>query len=242
MATIHFIQQGKGGVGKSMIASILYQYLKNEGVEVIAIDTDPINATLSGYKEFQTTRLEIMEGDNIDQRKFDGLMEILFALDERSHAIIDNGASSFIALTSYIKSNDAVEILKEHGRIVYFHTVITGGQAILDTVSGLKTLCMAITEAPIVVWLNSFFGKIAMDGKGFEDFKVYKDHHQQFSAIIKIPQGQATTTGKDLEEMYAKRQSFESCINSSAPIMVRSRLKKYWGELCGLLKQAPFSM
>ena len=27
MATVHFIQQGKGGVGKSMIASILYQVL-----------------------------------------------------------------------------------------------------------------------------------------------------------------------------------------------------------------------
>ena len=28
MATVHFIQQGKGGVGKSMIASILYQVLR----------------------------------------------------------------------------------------------------------------------------------------------------------------------------------------------------------------------
>lgn len=27
MATIHFIQQGKGGVGKSVIASFLYQVL-----------------------------------------------------------------------------------------------------------------------------------------------------------------------------------------------------------------------
>lgn len=29
MATIHFIQQGKGGEGKSMIAAILYQVLRH---------------------------------------------------------------------------------------------------------------------------------------------------------------------------------------------------------------------
>lgn len=31
MSTAHFILQGKGGVGKSMIASILYQYFDNNG-------------------------------------------------------------------------------------------------------------------------------------------------------------------------------------------------------------------
>lgn len=45
MATIHFIQQGKGGVGKSMIAAILYQVLRHLGKEVVAFDTDPVNAT-----------------------------------------------------------------------------------------------------------------------------------------------------------------------------------------------------
>ena len=38
MATIHFIQQGKGGVGKSMIAAILYQVLRHLGKEVVAFD------------------------------------------------------------------------------------------------------------------------------------------------------------------------------------------------------------
>lgn len=45
MATVHFIQQGKGGVGKSMIASILYQVLRLLGKKVAAFDTDPVNAT-----------------------------------------------------------------------------------------------------------------------------------------------------------------------------------------------------
>jgi len=46
MATIHFILQGKGGVGKSLIAALLAQYLHGRGLEVYCFDTDPINATL----------------------------------------------------------------------------------------------------------------------------------------------------------------------------------------------------
>ena len=57
MATVHFIQQGKGGVGKSVIASFLYQVLHHQGKEVAAFDTDPVNATLKGYKEFKGSKV-----------------------------------------------------------------------------------------------------------------------------------------------------------------------------------------
>lgn len=50
MATIHFVLQGKGGVGKSMVAVFLYQSLKALGHEVMAFDSDPVNTTLTGFK------------------------------------------------------------------------------------------------------------------------------------------------------------------------------------------------
>ena len=74
MAVIHFIQQGKGGVGKSMIASFLYQALLHFGKEVAAFDTDPVNATLAGFKEFSVRRKVIIKDGNIDPRAFDSLM------------------------------------------------------------------------------------------------------------------------------------------------------------------------
>lgn len=241
MGVIHFIVQGKGGVGKSVIASLLYQTVKELGFEAKAFDTDPVNHTLAGYKEFNAQALDIMDGDNIDQRKFDFLMEGLLELGENEHAVVDNGASSFVAFTSYLNSNDAVQVLQDAGHTVYFHSVLTGGQAILDTVQGLKFICLKITNAPIVVWLNPFFGQISLDGKSFENFKVYKDHSEQFSAIVAIPHGNASTIGKDLEELFARRQSFSAAIDSSLPVMVRSRLKKYWRELVEIISQAPFS-
>lgn len=108
MATIHFIQQGKGGVGKSMIAAILYQVLRHLGKEVVAFDTDPVNATFKGFQEFEVVRLDILKNGDIDPREFDGLINRIAELPGETHVIVDNGASSFLALNSYIKENDVL--------------------------------------------------------------------------------------------------------------------------------------
>lgn len=241
MATVHFIQQGKGGVGKSMIASLLYQALKHFEKEVIAVDTDPVNSTLAGFREFDVRQVPIMKGDNIDARAFDAVVEMIFDSPTDAHIVIDNGASSFVALGSYLLENSIYELLQEHGHTVYFHTVMTGGQAVSDTANGLKSLAISFPKAPIVVWLNPFFGEIALDGKKFVDFKVYKEHAGQFEAIIELPEGNRATIGKDLEELFAKRMSFEAGINSSKGIVVRARLRNYWKDVLNLIQQARFA-
>lgn len=238
MATIHFIQQGKGGVGKSMIAVILYQVLRSLGKEVMAFDTDPVNSTLASFKEFDVVRLDILRNSDIDPRAFDALINAIADLPPETHVIVDNGASSFLALNSYIKENDVLGILTEGGHNIFFHTVITGGQAIGDTVLGLRSLALGFPTSPIIVWLNPYFGEIRMDDRSFEEFKVYQEFSAQFHAIITIPQGNKATLGKDLEMLFAKRQSFATAINSSQSIVMRSRLSRYWGELVTLVEQA----
>ena len=155
-----------------------------------------------------------------------------------THVIVDNGASSFLALNSYIKENDVLGILTESGHNVFFHTVITGGQAIGDTVLGLRSLALGFPESPIVVWLNPYFGEIRMDDRSFEEFKVYQEFSDQFHAVITIPQGNKATLGKDLEMLFAKRQSFATAINFSQSIVMRSRLSRYWNELVSVVEQA----
>ena len=238
MATVHFIQQGKGGVGKSMIASILYQTLGLLGKKVAAFDTDPVNATLAGFKEFQVTCLDILKSGDIDPRQFDTLIDAIMELEPETHVIVDNGASSFLALNSYINENNIIGVLEESGHSVFFHSVITGGQAIGDTVLGLRSLALGFPATPIVVWLNPYFGEIVMDGMSFEEFKVYQEFQNQFHAVISIPQGNKATIGKDLETMFAKRQSFETAINSGQSIVVRSRLQRYRNELVEAVSNA----
>lgn len=238
MAIIHFILQGKGGVGKSMVATLLYQYLQENDKEIIAFDTDPVNATFASFKEFNVKRLELMQDDNIDARKFDPLLEDLAEASEHAHIIVDNGASSFVVLCSYIIENDMINLLKDNNHTIYFHTIITGGQAMGDTIVNLKKLVLAFSTSQLIIWLNPFFGEIQMDGKSFEDFKVYEDHSHQFKAIIKLPLGNRNLIGKDLEELFAKRQSFKAGINSSLPIAVRSRLNRYWNQIKSCIELA----
>lgn len=235
MATIHFILQGKGGVGKSMIASMMYQYYDEAGYPVIGYDTDPVNQTLSAFKEFRNIKqIDIMQddGDNIDSRKFDLLLEELAEAPADTHVIIDNGASSFIALGAYMADSDMLSILADNGHQVFLHTVITGGQALLDTLNGFNKLVSSFgSSATIVVWKNPYFGKLAIDNKEFDDFKLIKENQDKIYATIEIPLGNKDLIGKDLELLFAKKQSFQAGINGTNPIAVKSRLKKYWKEM-----------
>ena len=110
---IHFTLQGKGGVGKSLVASILAQYFRHRGAEIHCIDTDPVNQTFSQYTELGSEHLALMHYGKIDSRGFDVLMERL--LTEDGIFIVDNGASTFIPLWSYIVENNVLELLRAAG-------------------------------------------------------------------------------------------------------------------------------
>ncbi|GAB6194280.1 nucleotide-binding protein [Desulfocastanea catecholica] len=238
MNTVHFILQGKGGVGKSLVSSMLFQYIQ-KNKNCIGIDTDPVNATFSRCVDLNVKQLNIMDDDDIDPRKFDTLMEQILETDsEDKHIIIDNGASSFIPLCSYLKENNAIDLIKESGNKVVLHSIITGGQALGDTLAGLGTLASSF-DAPIVVWLNLYFGDIFKNGKTFEEFKIYQEYGHKFQSIIHIPLRKKATFGKDLEDLFSSRETFDTAINNSkVPIMVRQRLKTFWSEVQGEIDKA----
>lgn len=58
MKAVHFILQGKGGVGKSFIATLLAQYLSQHN-EIVGFDTDPVNASFEQYKSLSVQTVPI---------------------------------------------------------------------------------------------------------------------------------------------------------------------------------------
>ena len=223
-----------------MIAVMMYQALRHFGKDVFAFDTDPVNATLASFREFENvTLVDVMQDGNIDPREFDSLLESLIAIPADANAIVDNGASSFIALGSYLEQNDVLHLLEEHGHRVFFHSVITGVQALGDTLNGLARLCMSFPQSPIIVGLNPFFCEISADGKTFDQFTIYQENSGQFHALMPLPKGNNALIGKDLEELFAQRQSFDSAINGSTThIAVKSRLRRYWNKILSCIEQA----
>lgn len=225
MAKVHMVLQGKGGVGKSLIAATIAQYLVEQGQPPLCIDTDPINATFHGYKSLDVKRLEIMQDNEINSRLFDTLVELVSRAKEP--VVIDNGASSFSQLSNYLISSNVADLILSMGHELVLHTVVTGGQALLDTLSGLDSLCSQFPVAvPVVVWLNPYWRPIESEGKSFEQMKAYKDNKARITAIVKIPDLKEETFGRDWSELLQDRKTFKEGLNDPAlTIMTRQRLK-----------------
>lgn len=219
------VLQGKGGVGKSLIAAILAQYNVSKGKQPLCIDTDPVNATFHGFKALNVKRLQIMDGDEINPRHFDSLVELI--APSTVDVIIDNGASSFVPLSHYLISNQVPALLQEMGHELVVHTVITGSQALTDTVNGFAQLATQFpAESSFIVWLNPYWGAIEYEGKSFEQMKAYINNKSRVTAIIKMPTLKEETYGRDLADMLQEHLTFDEALaNSALTIMTRQRLK-----------------
>ncbi len=225
VSTIHLSLQGKGGVGKSLVASILAQYLLERGKTVRCIDTDPVNKTLSQYRALPTEQLKLLREGGVDQRGFDGLIQQLLT-DDTAVFVVDNGASTFIPLWNYILENDVHEFLRRARRRLYVHTVITGGQALFDTLNGFSQLAESTSEQNIIVWVNEFFGRVEWEGKKFGDMKVFQDNQHRVFGTVGISKRNQDTFGRDVEEMIARKLTFAEAIRDGEfSIMTKQRLK-----------------
>lgn len=226
MAKIHMVLQGKGGVGKSFVATTIAQYKAGKGQTPLCIDTDPVNATFAGYKSLNVQRLELMQDEEIHPRKFDYMIELI--APSTNDVVIDNGATSFLPMTTYLISNNVPEVFVELGHQLMVHTVITGSQGLLDTVNGFAQLVTHFQkEALFVVWLNPYHGPVEQDGKTFEQMKAYTSNKERVAAIVQIPAFKQETFGVDLSNILKDRMTFDEALASPAlTIMTRQRLKQ----------------
>ncbi|MBC7906738.1 MAG: conjugal transfer protein TraL [Rhodospirillaceae bacterium] len=241
---VDFILQGKGGVGKSLIASLLAQHYMERGLTpLLAIDTDPVNATFAGYKAIGVEFLSIMDGDDINPRAFDQLIVRIMEQAEKGGqiAVIDNGASSFVPLSSYILQNGVATLLAEAGHTVRIHTVIAGGPGLQDTMQGFVSLAKNIPDVPLVVWLNQYFGPVVHQdtGKSFEESKAFKDHAGRVQALVTLPAVKPETFGQDMRKLMNQRLTFgEAAASADYTIMEKQRLKMMWRNLSAQMDRA----
>jgi len=237
--SIHISLQGKGGVGKSLISAILSQYLLSKGQDVRGVDADPVNQTLAEYRGLAVSRLNLLKDGSVDQREFDLLMERF--LTECGTFVVDTGASTFIPLWHYVLENQALDYLRERGKRVFIHSVITGGQSLNDTLSGFVQLAETTREKNLVVWLNEYFGPVLHDGAPFKEMAVYKKHANKVHGSVAIVRRTADTFGRDVEEMISQKMTFDEALNGSGfTIMAKQRLRVVQRDLFEQLDAIPF--
>jgi hypothetical protein len=222
--SIHLSLQGKGGVGKSLIASILAQYFRQKGRDVQCIDTDPVNQTLAQYRALRAQHLELLQDGQVDQRRFDVLLERI--LTEEAVFVVDSGASTFIPLWNYLLENDVMQVLRQSRKRLYVHTVVTGGQALLDTLKGFRSLAESTSDRNLIVWINEYFGRVEYAGKSFEQMQAYELSKEKVFGSVQITKRNNDTFGRDIHDVITSKLTFDEAIRDGAfSLMAKQRLR-----------------
>lgn len=226
MRKANFILQGKGGVGKSFVSSLIAQFYIERGDIVQGVDTDPNNATFSSIKGLNAKYLELFDAESkLNERNFDKLVENMLLSDDANY-VIDNGATSFLPLIDYISENNVFDMLADKFEVV-LHIPITGGQAQDDTISGFVQLLEKYPGVKFIVWLNEYHGKIMdKDGNDFENMDVYKKNKKAIFSLIRISSQNEKTYGFDIEEMTKANLTFaEVMLDPRFNLMAKQRLR-----------------
>lgn len=234
MYLVNLILQGKGGVGKSLIAVLLAQYFHSRVGTVICADTDPVNATFTKYRSLDVAHIAIAENGNVMQRRFDPLMEQILSTD--ASFVIDNGAATFLPLTRYLHENDIYRLMSESGKKVIVHTVLTGGQAKADTYHGFAELLSKVNEyARIVVWQNEFHGKVEFDGYPITASKLFKDAEREgkIAGVVRIAdRSNSDDFVGDMKQMTEANMTLADVkASSDFTYLAKLRLERVVGEI-----------
>lgn len=222
----HLLLSGKGGVGKSVVARLLAEFLADEGDPPMAIDADPVNASFAAVPAFNAKTADLIDDDQkINGSRFDAMIEDV--LEAERPVVIDSGASSYLPLIAYIEENDLVCDLKSKGFEVYLHSVITGGAAADFTTHNFNDVASRFgDDANVVVWLNHFWGKVAKDGKPFTEWRTYRANRDRVHCVLEIPKMASDTSAADFAAMLERNVSLgeASGPQSDFRVMQRSRL------------------
>lgn len=235
----HFILQGKGGVGKSLVASLLAQYLVDQSRLEACFDTDPVNGSLQAIPALKAQPIALLADDTLNVQAVDRLVEAI--VQAKADIVVDNGAASFLPLSRYLVENDIPTVLREHATTMVLHTVVTGGGNGMDTLKGLDALIRHFAPgAEIVVWINEFFGATRFEGTSFEETNVYREHCTHIRGLVHLRKLDPVMFAPNLARMLERHMTFaEAAVSSEFMLMEKSRLfrikSEIWNQLTTVL-------
>jgi len=112
--------QDKGGIGKSFVATLIYDHLQDAGVRVKTFDLDHANSTF--YRLVPGTEFINTEGD---ADKLGVLDRLVHALSEAEVVLVDNRASGGSKLLAYLDETRLPELQEEFGCVIVFVVIAT---------------------------------------------------------------------------------------------------------------------
>jgi hypothetical protein len=204
--TVHFVLQGKGGIGKTLVSSFLAQYIDDKFPGTLeCYDTDQENATFANYKAFNVKLVDVMNADRtINRKMFDTMLLDIFKSEK--NIVIDNGANTFSPLMSYLMENSFIDMMLESGKRVYIHTIIGGGDNLKDTTAGFVSLAKQ-TNCPMVIWLNenASWGTT----ENFIESETFNENSKNVRGVVLLQGRNSDTFGDDIKRMNKARMTLK---------------------------------
>jgi hypothetical protein len=217
--TIHLCLQGKGGVGKTLVASLLLQYCQHTGREVVGYDADPVNESLSSIKALGAKTIGLVAGEMLVVRTADQFVEDLLTC--QTDVVLDNGAAGFLAVSSYLVESEIAALLHSAGRDLVIHVVVAGGQAFLDCLNGFDALVQNFpATVRFVVWTNEFFGPLKAKNRdtevAFEDASAYRNAKDRVVGVVRLASLNPNTFGENFGRMLSRRLTFDEALDPAS--------------------------
>lgn len=164
--TVHFVVQGKGGVGKSLVSTLLYQYLKSKETEETqdttkGIDIDQVNTSFGAYagklniSVLKQKRKKVLKSNEMVEQIYispEFFDEMLIVMEEFAskktpcNIIVDVGASIYRSFLKWFVNYNIVNILNDVGFNVVFHCILAGGAAWRYTTESLTNICINLVN------------------------------------------------------------------------------------------------
>lgn len=226
MARINITLGSKGGIGKTLVAAMITQYLlRTSEKNIICMDLDWINRSFCHFKALNVIALDLDTNGELEKRKFDIFVENIAESAQDDVFIIDCGGNTYSHILNYMKVNDVPALLLEMGHELLFHVPIAGGGNLEPSMQAFSLIAQEMPEAaPLALWINPFYGVIEMDGKQFEEFKAYKKSEDRVRNIIYIPNMHDDMKFNMARMMMAGQTFDEAKGDKSLRIMDKQRL------------------
>jgi hypothetical protein len=131
MSTIHFIGGEKGGVGKSVVARLLAQYMIDHDIPFIGFDTDRSHGSLLRFYGDYASPTIIDDYESLD-----AIVETALANPEQ-RILVDLAAQTHHPLAQWLEESDVLALLKELDVSVYYWNVMDSGKDCVDLLNKL---------------------------------------------------------------------------------------------------------
>ncbi|MCY1450732.1 Protein TraL [compost metagenome] len=138
--------------------------------------------------------------------------------------------------------NQVVDFLQESGKKVYIHTIVGGGDVLVDTATGFKSIAEGVPRASLILWMNEHFGKlVSPQGKQFTDMTVFLDNQDRIGGTVLLPERNHQTYGDDIKHMNQLRLTFDEVMSSGEfTIMEKQRIKNVARDIYAQLDNIEF--